>query len=216
MEGAAEKLLLPTMINMVGKRLNASYLTILEVGGAYAHRLQGLLSFIGIPYLVITDLDSVDAAGHHASCRGDTPGALTSNESLKQILGVRTVDELMRLTTHELQSDDKKFYITYQRDILVQEQATQLSMRPRTLEEALAYQNFTLLRTGEILLGVPIAADLETAYEAIYVRVASSNFKKTDFAMTMLASPIPWLVPAYIEEGLKWLEERLHGPAEAL
>lgn len=62
-EGAVEKLLMPAMIESAAKRLRTTYLTVLEVGGAYAHRFEGLLSFLHIPYLVITDLDSVAPTG---------------------------------------------------------------------------------------------------------------------------------------------------------
>jgi hypothetical protein len=63
-EGAAEKLLMPSMIEMSASRLRTICLTVLEVGGAYAHRFEGLLSFLRIPYLVITDLDSVAPSGY--------------------------------------------------------------------------------------------------------------------------------------------------------
>ena len=61
-EGAVEKLLMSSMILASAKRLQTTYLTTLEVGGAFAHRFEGLLSFLRIPYLVITDLDSVSPA----------------------------------------------------------------------------------------------------------------------------------------------------------
>jgi hypothetical protein len=38
--------------------------------------------------------------------------------------------------------------------------------------------------------------------------IRESNFKKTDFALTVLSSD-DWQVPSYIGEGLKWLEQRL-------
>jgi putative ATP-dependent endonuclease of OLD family len=55
-------------------------------------------------------------------------------------------------------------------------------------------------------LGIEIPADLEEAYEEIYKRVKSSSFKKTDFAMSILAAGDDWQVPLYIAEGLTWLE----------
>lgn len=58
-EGNVERLLLPAMIESAAKRLRSSALTILEVGGAFAHRFQELITFIGLTTLVITDLDSV-------------------------------------------------------------------------------------------------------------------------------------------------------------
>ena len=84
-EGAVEKLLMPSMIERAARRLRTTYLTILEVGGAYAHRFEGLLSFLHIPYLVITDLDSVAPTGYPSACRADVVGARTSNASLKKL-----------------------------------------------------------------------------------------------------------------------------------
>lgn len=59
-EGTVERILLPLMIEQCGAELKSSYLSILEVGGAYAFRFKRLIEFLGIPALVITDLDSVE------------------------------------------------------------------------------------------------------------------------------------------------------------
>lgn len=211
-EGSVEKLLIPEMVDKVASRLNTSYLTILEIGGAYAHRFVGLLSFLHIPYLIITDLDSVSPDGHHPVCRGDEPNALTSNASLKQLFGVTTVAELMALTAEHKANDEQKRYITFQQDIVVEENGVNRVMRPRTIEEAFAYQNFGLLRRGNLAIGRPIPANLDEAYNEIYNHIASKNFKKTDFAMMVLSSTVDWQAPNYIVEGLQWLECRLHGP----
>lgn len=58
-EGNVERLLLPLMIEKVAKGLSAASLSVLEVGGAFAHRFRELIRFLGINTLVITDLDSV-------------------------------------------------------------------------------------------------------------------------------------------------------------
>lgn len=87
-------------------------------------------------------------------------------------------------------------------------------MCARTFEEATAYQNFALLRSGDLNIGINIPEELNEAYEAIWRQIGSSNFKKTDFAMELLATGTNWQTPNYIGEGLQWLEARLHGPAE--
>jgi len=215
-EGAVEKLLIPSMIEKVAARLGTSYLTVLEIGGAYAHRFEGLLAFLHIPYLIITDLDSVDPNGNHPACRADKLGALTSNATLKHMLGKNAVADLIALGLAERCDDSESRCITFQQDIVVADGATSRTMRARTIEEAFAYQNFALLRDEQIGLGCKIPVGLDEAYEAIYQRVRSSGFKKTDFAMSVLAGPVEWQVPNYITEGLQWLEVKLHGPvAEA-
>lgn len=58
-EGDAERLLLPHFIKNHFEALNQSYISILSVGGAHAHRLKELIEKLDIPCLIITDIDSV-------------------------------------------------------------------------------------------------------------------------------------------------------------
>ncbi len=58
-EGNVERLLMPLMIEKVAPRLKEAYLSVLEIGGAFGHRFQSLIEFLGITTLIITDLDSV-------------------------------------------------------------------------------------------------------------------------------------------------------------
>lgn len=211
-EGAVEKLLMAAMIESAAKRLRTTYLTILEVGGAYAHRFEGLLSFLHIPYLVITDLDSVMPTGHQSACRADVVGALTSNASLKKLCGKSTVADLIALATADKQHTVKDRCIAFQIDVLVTDGTVKATLRPRTLEEAIVYENFGLLRSGTLSIGPPLPELLNDAYQSVYERIKSDSFKKTDFAMDILACAEEWIVPGYIAEGLRWLETRLCPP----
>lgn len=58
-EGNVERLLLPVMIRKVAKNLRSACLCILEVGGAFGHRFQSLIEFLGLTTLIVTDIDSV-------------------------------------------------------------------------------------------------------------------------------------------------------------
>ena len=86
-EGQVEKLLLPKMIADCAAKghpaFASEYITIMEVGGAHAHKFRSLLKFIEVPTLVITDLDAVGADGK--MCRV-TDGTRTSNATLKSWL----------------------------------------------------------------------------------------------------------------------------------
>lgn len=208
-EGAVEKLLLPQMIQKVAPDLRTSFLTILEIGGAFAHRFNELISFLHIPCLVITDLDSVSPEGRHPTVRADTPNALTSNASLKTLLDVSTVEDLIGRPFENKCRSAPNRAIVYQLDVFVFENANVHKMRPRTLEECLAYENFSKARSGDLSFGIEISDDLGVAYDEIYNRVKSSSFKKTDFAMSLLAGKNDWIVPCYISEGLTWLETTL-------
>jgi len=211
-EGAVEKLLLPTMLERDAPELRSAYLSILEVGGAYAHRFEGLLSFLRIPYLVITDLDSVTPAGRPKSCKANVPGARTSNATLKKLCGLKTVQELVDLDLKSRCDQAKDRYVTYQGDVSVTDDGKTQLLRPRTLEEAIAYENFDMLRAATMSIGIDIPSTLDEAYENIFNHIGSDNFKKTDFAMSVLAGPDTWKTPRYITDGLDWLKKRLCPP----
>lgn len=212
-EGAVEKLLMPSMIEASAARLRSTYITVLEVGGAFAHRFEGLLAFLRIPYLVVTDLDSVVPTGYPSACRADVPDARTSNATLKKLCAQTTVGGLIAMTAADKIDTAKGRCIAFQTDVLVVDGSDQQIMRPRTLEEAIAYENFSLLRSETLSIGIAVPPTLPDAYQAIYDRIRSDSFKKTDFAMSLLASTAAWTVPGYIIDGLRWLETRICGPA---
>lgn len=58
-EGNVERLLLPQMIANAAPRLQSTYVTVLEIGGAFGHRFKSLIEFLGLTTLIVTDLDSV-------------------------------------------------------------------------------------------------------------------------------------------------------------
>jgi len=208
-EGAVEKLLMPSMIDKVAKRLRGTYLTVLEVGGAYAHRFEELLSFLNIPYLIITDLDSVVPNGYPRVCRGDTPGARTSNACLKKLCNSRTIAELLALTKDDKCSVDKDRCIAFQTGIEIEVGGAMHLAIPRTLEEAIAYENLAHLRAGTLSIGIDIPASWPAVHQDVYLHIRSDKFKKTAFAMSLLATDTDWTTPSYIAEGLMWLEGRL-------
>ena len=65
-EGNVERLLMPVMIRKVAITLRSACLCILEVGGAFGHRFQSLIEFLGLTALIVTDIDSVALVGPEA------------------------------------------------------------------------------------------------------------------------------------------------------
>ena len=63
-EGATERILLPEMIRKVDQEKNcglrSKYMSVVEVGGAYAHHFYKFIDFLELKTLFITDLDSVN------------------------------------------------------------------------------------------------------------------------------------------------------------
>jgi putative ATP-dependent endonuclease of the OLD family len=115
----------------------------------------------------------------------------------------------MGLAPSDKQNAAKDRCIAFQTDILVVDGASSATLRPRTLEEAIVYENFGLLRSDTLSIGIEIPKLLKDAHQTVYDRVRSDSFKKTDFAMNILACAEKVVVPNYIAEGLLWLEARL-------
>jgi len=209
-EGTVEKLLLPEMINKSAKGLKRTYLTILEVGGAYANRFASLLEFLGTPYLIITDLDSVDPHNRKV-CRADKEGAVTSNPSLKFFLGKSEIIELITLDIEKQKLANDNCFVTFQKATSVAGHPADSPMIGRTFEETFAYENMQIFRDNKISLGreMPAGKNFEEEYKTIFERVKSDAFKKTEFALNIASSTSEWVVPKYIVDGLCWLEEKM-------
>ena len=207
-EGTVEKLLLPMMIDKTAPGLKRNYITILEVGGAYANRFASLLEFLGISYLVITDLDSVDPTNNRKVCRADVKGAVSSNACIKFFLNRSDINELANLKEDELVLADANCFIAFQKPTSVAGHDPKTPMHGRTFEETFAYQNMQLLRDNEIDFGfeLPDDQDFEREYAAVFEAIKSSSFKKVEFALNVASSTADWLTPQYISDGLQWLE----------
>ncbi len=269
-EGNVERLLLPAMIESAAKRLRSSALTILEVGGAFAHRFQELIAFVGLTTLVITDLDSVtvktDAAKQDvgaggavdgdnedddlkpfeledddeavpgakkkskkrgSTCHAHVEGAVTSNQTLiSWIPKKRSVTELWEVTAEQktlslAEGSSAEVRVAYQTKVLVTVGATTSQLCGRTLEEAFGLENSDWCQAeanravGLKLKRAPNSP--EELAEKLHDRVIGKNFDKTRFALEVLASgPLKcWKVPAYIAEGLAWLEAKVAHEIEA-
>lgn len=210
-EGSAEKLLMPTMIEKASPTLSQRYLTTLEVGGAHASKFASLFEFLGIPYLVITDIDTVDPKAKRKACRADFAGAVTSNASLRFFLGKLQVADLIALPAKDQIQASQMCYVAYQRPTPTPGYSGGATMHGRTFEEAFIYENLVLFREGKLLIDeqIPNGDKFEEVYKFVFEHVKSDSFKKTDFALDVASSAESWQVPTYIADGLKWLESQL-------
>lgn len=208
-EGAAEKLLLPAMIGKIAPDLKSTYLSVLEVGGAYSSRFSGLLEFLGIPYLVITDIDSVDPTNNRSSCRADQVGAVTSNSSIKFFIGEDKIEDLKVLNNDDVTVGNDSGYIAFQKPTETPLFGSGEFMYGRTFEECFIYENIELFKDGDINCGIDIADVADVVREDVYKKVKSSTFKKTDFALDMASTEVNWVTPKYIVDGLVWLKGKL-------
>jgi putative ATP-dependent endonuclease of the OLD family len=200
-EGAVERLLLPKMIKLVAAPdldLTRSYVSVVEVGGAYAHVFKDFLKFLQVPTLVITDLDATDSA--RKKCRVAN-GISTSNATLKKWLPRKAPLDEIRAATDAERTDDV---------IRVAFQVPERSGGPcaRSFEEAFCYANTDWLlankgnlRGTEDLFTQPNATALEQAAYDI-------DFPKVDFAIDLMLND-GWKTPKYIADGLVWLAQQV-------
>jgi len=201
-EGNVERLLLPMMIENLANEagfedLSSQYISILEVGGAYAHRFKPLLEFLGIPTLIITDLDSVDANSEKCPV---ADGIRTSNACLKSWLPrMTTIADLVAA------SDDDKIG----RLVRVAYQVAEGGLCGRSFEEAFVYTNTPWLIANHAMLSATSATVATSVANGLPADgySLSSKLGKVDFALDLMACP-GWVAPKYIQEGLKWLAKQ--------
>ncbi len=201
-EGQVERMLLPRLIAALDvalrDKLTSTYVCTVEVGGAYAHLFRKLIEFLELPALVITDLDSIDAATRKKAPVAS--GHATSNATLSQWLpGSASLPTLM--AAGEAQKISGRIRVAYQ--------VPEAAGRPcaRSFEEAFVYANAAwliankakLLGTGGIFIHADAGALTADAYNV--------SLPKVDFALDLLANE-GWAIPMYIREGLEWLAKQ--------
>ena len=168
------------------------------------------------------DPDDEDAnTGKKKACMAHEPGAATSNQTLIQwIPGRRTISELLAATDEDrtLQRTNNSHAlvrVVYQTPVDATWSGETMRITGRTFEEAFAFANLSWCQQEERTeLKLRIAkSDTLAAKELakrLHTRIKSSSFKKTDFALALLAQdPKEWKVPKYIIDGLTWLQAQV-------
>ncbi|OQW61815.1 MAG: ATP-dependent endonuclease [Nitrospira sp. ST-bin4] len=222
-EGPAERMLVPNFIRAHYDKLNQCYITLLEIGGSHAHRLKPLIDHLGLLTLIITDLDTLDAAG--ASVQPSKgAGQKSNNATLRTwVPGFDDVDALMDAEAEAKTlrvKGDPLFAVrsAYQTPLSVKAPGVDESETayPYTFEDALVFENLALFSalagTGlvrkfrqAITAGGSVTAIGKRLYDAL------KSSKKAEFALEVLEieSFDNIVVPSYIAEGLQWLLNEL-------
>ncbi|WP_194790735.1 AAA family ATPase [Pseudomonas sp. UFMG81] len=222
-EGAAERMILPHFLRQHFKFLDQCYITILDIGGSHAHRLRPLIDALGIATLVITDLDAGKDRAAHPVARGD--GQITNNPTVRHWMR-RTglghdVDTLLDLDdAHKVEEIDALYSIrvAYQTPITIQlpKNGQQAEALPNTFEDSLVLSNVQRFtespRRGLMRAFSEAIQNADTAPElgaAMFEKLRTGD--KAEFALEVLGDPDfgNLVVPAYIHEGLTWLQSKL-------
>jgi len=197
-EGTTERLLLPRMISSIdktqpeGKKLSSQYLSIIEVGGAYAHIFFDLLEFLELRTLVITDIDTVEPnqKGHQTSCQVKH-GKGTSNACIK------TWFNKSDITPHDLVAITGPNKVSGRRRIAYQHPEDKDGPCGRSFEDAFMLANPQLFQFP----GPSVEEREKQAW------TAALDVKKSEFALRYALVAQDWNIPAYIRDGLLWLAE---------
>jgi predicted ATP-dependent endonuclease of OLD family len=218
-EGNVERLLLPLLISNFCEPLETSHLTILELGGAFAHKFKELVHFLGLHCLIITDIDSVGGPGTTGeACTTDQSGAVTSNQTLKTWLpGRGDIKELLQLEPDcklELAGPDgATVRVAYQTQTTATWKNESKPIAGRTFEEALAYENLVWSQDHankalRLKVKDPTGTlELDALLQGIFDKVRVLD--KTEFALNLIDRKVDWTCPNYIREGLQWLAEEI-------
>lgn len=198
-EGTSERLLLPRMIEIIDKgkkpeeKLSSQYISVVEVGGAYAHRFFKLLDFLELRTLVITDLDSAKKGteGMLNACRV-AEGTHTTNACIKEWFkpAETTPSELIGKTAVDKTGGHRR--LAYQ---IPEKVGTPCG---RSFEESFILANPALFGLDD--------NSLAKAWEI------AEKQKKSAFALMFAIEKKDWNTPLYIAEGLQWLAADLTAP----
>ena len=218
-EGSSERMLIPHFIRGKFPRLDQSYISLLEIGGAHAHRLKPLLDTLGLLSLVVTDLDSIHTTNTVKVRPERGQGYRTGNTTLKAwVPRKETLDDLFDLSDEEKQTADRLIRVTYQCPITVEfkEGKGRDEAIPYTFEDSLALTNLALFRGYSEPVGLlkKLQASLgketlEDASKDMFANVEKGS--KAEMALELLyrSEPSQIEAPCYIADGLKWLEKSL-------
>jgi predicted ATP-dependent endonuclease of OLD family len=218
-EGSAERMLVPHFIRTNFPKLDQRYISVLEIGGAHAHRLRPLLETLGLLSLIITDLDCIEASSASKVLPVRGKGYRTGNSTLKDWVPKKEVfDTLLDLPADAKQTADKLVRVAYQCPIAVNYNKGEPEGEaiPYTFEDSLALTNLALfrgysdpiglLRKLKAALGEATLAD---ACKDMFANLGKGSKAEMALELLYLSEPGEVLAPIYIADGLKWLDEAL-------
>lgn len=217
-EGPVERMLVPHFIRNHYPELERSYISLLEIGGSHAHTLRPLIKALGIPTLVITDLDSIKKQSTGKAQPKMGQNLRTGNHTLKRWApGKTALDEVLAATHEDKTTDDGLVRVAYPCLAKIQYFSEKKAAIPYTFEDALVLENLTMFKamtdSKGLVKKMVVAVNKTTLDEACkdMFNALDKNAKKAEMALELLYTTEPNLLkpPAYIKEGLDWLNTML-------
>lgn len=218
-EGSAERMLLPHFVRAKFPKLDQSYISLLEIGGAHAHRLRPLLDTLGLLSLIVTDLDSILETGSAKARPERGKSYRTGNTTLREwVPQMEQLDDLLEVSDEEKQTANGLVKVAYQCPITVEynEGVGEEEATPYTFEDSLALTNLALFRGYTepvgLLKKLQAALDkdtLEEASNAMFANLEKGSKAEMALELLYLSEPDKLEAPRYIVDGLTWLEKNL-------
>jgi len=223
-EGTAERMLVPFFIERDFQDLRGRYLSFLEVGGSHAHRLRPLVERLGIPTVVITDIDPVLVTKNAKGKTVKQAKAITNPADLT--CGNSTLRKwhpaLVGLTDFDGFPDTKKIWASSMGNQVLFAWQTRIPSDgawPSSFEDAFIFTNHEWFKNrtgakgalGQIVRIVKTIADPISLNEALH-EMLQGNFNKGEFAATLferLCAGEQLQCPGYISDALNWLDRKL-------
>lgn len=206
-EGDTERILLPHFMSLIPeeegvKPLLKQNISIIE-SGAYAKEFEGLMKFLELKTLVITDIDYINA--QREACEPAT-ATDTSNATIKHFLLGKTLEQLKTLDESGRTVNEK---------LLVAYQQQEGAYSPRTFDDAFIALNHTWLKDRADELAVRGAIKNKADFKAggeFYALTQKCLKSKTALAVASIyesqrTEPSTLVIPNYIKEGLIWLSK---------
>jgi predicted ATP-dependent endonuclease of OLD family len=224
-EGNAERLLLPHFLETTFPTLASNYIEIVEIGGAHAHRLKPLIETLGIPTLVITDIDAADPGNSSEQCAPQrNAGHVTTNSSLTSWLGSKpSLDELFKFESKEYLHTGQEtlegslVYFAHQNPREYNYKSLNGELIASTFEDAIAFDNLALFHAekghgfSRKIFDAADAAlernDLTSLASTLFAALKSAD--KSRFALDALLEQDALVPPSYVADGLTWLDDVL-------
>lgn len=228
-EGSAELMLLPHFIRNKYHGLYQRYISILSISGRHSHRLGPLIEKLCLPTLVIADLDSALKEGHHKAARPERgKGLISSNYTIyKWLINESDLDKLLDLPYDKKEIPKETPYkysirVAYQTPVTVTYKGENKEALASTFEDCLVYTNYPTFRdlpdddTGSLVKKVSEKISASNTFDeflnGVYETLRNGKSdQKAEFALDLIYAidPNELVVPAYIDEGLKWLQSCL-------
>jgi len=242
-EGPTERLMMPKIIEKIDfdnppeDSLSSNYLSIVEVGGAYAHNFFPFLNFLEIPSLIITDIDAVKkdvrpTGTYYIKCPV-AEGTHTSNSALKSWFDENDITTQILLNKKETEKIKVNLRIAYQVPEVIDVVTVSLELAAAHEEASatvasIATETIDSVEKNKVIIEemhLPSGRSFEDAFMlankplfkingndnnelANDAWYKASKVDKTNFALKYALIDTEWSVPLYIRDGLTWLAKK--------